>query len=132
MMRFLVDTVVWLWSVARVERLNQAARDVLTDPQHELYFSAASVWEIAIKAGIGKLQLPEPPRLLIPRETARQGLRPLPVSHLHALAVYDLPPHHGDPFDRLLIAQARSEGLTLITADRDLKQYPVELLWAGR
>ena len=131
-MRFLVDTVVWLWSVGEVGRLNEAAREVLTDPQHELYFSAASVWEIAIKASLGRLQLSEPPRVVVPRETARQGLRPLPISYVHALAVFDLPLHHGDPFDRLLVAQARSEGLTLITADRDLKQYPVELFWAGR
>jgi PIN domain nuclease of toxin-antitoxin system len=131
-MRFLVDTMVWLWSVGEVGRLNQATRELLTDPRHELYFSAASVWEIAIKASLGRLQLPGPPRLVIPRETARQGLRPLPINYVHAFAVYDLPLHHGDPFDRMLVAQARSEGLTLITADRALKQYPVELFWAGR
>jgi PIN domain nuclease of toxin-antitoxin system len=131
-MRFLLDTSTWLWSVGNVQRLNQDARAVLTNPQHEIYFSAASAWEIAIKASIGKLQLPEPPRILVPRETARQGLRPLPVSYLHALAVSELPLYHGDPFDRLLVAQALSEGLTLITADRDLKRYSVALLWAGR
>lgn len=131
-MRFLLDTMVWLWSVGEVARLNKEARDVLTAPQHELYLSSASVWEIAIKVSIGRLQLPEPLRLLVPRETERQGLRPLQISYSHAVAVCDLPLHHGDPFDRLLVAQARSEGLTLITADRDLKQYPVELLWAGR
>ncbi len=131
-MRFLLDTSTWLWSVGKVERLNQASRDVLRAPQHELYFSAVSVWEIAIKSSLGKLQLPEPPRIVIPRETTRQGLRSLPVTNLHALAVYDLPLHHGDPFDRLLIAQALSEGLTLITADRDMKRYSVEILWAGR
>jgi len=131
-MRFLADTGIWLWSVGQVERLNQAARDVLTSPRHEIYFSAASVWEIAIKISIGKLQFPEPPHTLIPRETARLGLRALPVNQIHALAVSDLRAHHGDPFDRLLVAQARTEGLTLITADREIKQYPVEILWAGR
>ena len=70
--------------------------------------------------------------MMVLRETARQGLRPLPVSYLHALAVYELPLHHGDPFDRLLVAQAISEGLTLITAERDIKRYSVGLLWAGR
>jgi PIN domain nuclease of toxin-antitoxin system len=131
-MRFLLDTGVWLWSIGRVERLNPAAREVLADPQHELHFSAASAWEIAIKAAIGKLQFPESPRTLVPRETARLGLRPLPVNQVHALATYDLPLHHGDPFDRLLVAQARAEGLTLITADRHMRKYPVEILWAGR
>lgn len=131
-MRFLLDTVVWLWSIGEVARLNGAAREVLVEPEHELYLSAASVWEIAIKTSIGKMQLPESPRQVVPRETERQGLRPLPVSHSHALAVCDLPLHHADPFDRLLVAQARYEGLTLITADLQMKLYPVEILWAGR
>src|SRR5260221_10461726 len=111
-MKYLLDTAVWLWSVGQVKRLNAAALEVLSDPQHELYFSAASAWEIAIKAGLGKVQLPEPPGTLVPRETARLGLRPLAVSYLHALAVYDLPVGRRDPFDRLLVAQARMEGLT--------------------
>lgn len=131
-MRFLLDTGVWLWSVGRVEQINQAAREVLSDPQQELLFSAASAWEIAIKAAIGKLQFPESPRTLVPRETARLGLRPLPVNHVHALATYDLLLHHGDPFDRLLVAQAVTEGLTLVTADREMQKYPVQILWAGR
>jgi len=70
--------------------------------------------------------------VLIPRETARQGLRPIPVNYSHALAVCELPLLHGDPFDRMLVAQARSEDLTLITADREIKRYPVEIFWAGR
>ncbi|MFZ0477919.1 MAG: type II toxin-antitoxin system VapC family toxin [Terriglobales bacterium] len=131
-MKFLLDTMVWLWSVGEVGRLNQSARELLADPEQELYFSAASVWEIAIKAGLGRLELREPPRLLVPRETARQRLRPLPVTYSHALGVYDLPLLHGDPFDRMLVAQARSEELTLMTADRELRKYPVELFWAGR
>lgn len=131
-MRYLIDTVVWLWSVGEVGRLNQAARNVLASPEHDLYFSAASVWEIAIKTSIGRMDLKGPPRVVIPRETDRQGLRPLPVTYAHALAVHDLPLHHGDPFDRLLVAQARCEGLALITADRELRKYSVEILWAGR
>jgi len=131
-MRYLLDTSVWLWSVAEVGRLNQAAREVLSAPEHELYFSAASVWEIAIKVSIGRMRLPDPPRLLVPRETARQGLRPIQVSYSHALAVCELPLLHGDPFDRMLVAQARTEGLALITADREIRRYPVEIFWAGR
>lgn len=131
-MKFLLDTGVWLWSIGEVARLNQSARETLADPQHDLYFSAASVWEIAIKVSIGRLELPESPHVLIPRETARLGLRPLPVNYHHALAVYDLPLHHGDPFDRVLVAQAQAEGLTLITADRDIRKYPIQIFWAGR
>jgi PIN domain nuclease of toxin-antitoxin system len=131
-MRFLLDTSIWLWSVGKTDRLSQAARDVLTATEHDLYFSAASIWEIAIKASLGRLELSEPPDVVIPRETMRLGLKPLPITYLHALAVYDLPLHRGDPFDRLLAAQAHSEGLTLITSDRELRRYPVEILWAGR
>jgi PIN domain nuclease of toxin-antitoxin system len=76
--------------------------------------------------------VPASPRLTSPGRLADQGLRPLPVSHAHALAVYDLPLHHRDPFDRLLIAQANLEGMTLITANRVLAKYPTTLLWAGR
>jgi len=131
-MRYLLDTAIWVWSVGQVKRLNPAAREVLADPRHELYLSAASVWEIAIKAAIGKLRFPESPKILVPRETARLGLRPLPVNSLHALAVCDLPVGGGDPFDRLLVAQARIEGLTLITADREIRNYSSAVLWAGR
>jgi PIN domain nuclease of toxin-antitoxin system len=131
-MRYLLDSMIWLWSIGDVARLNKEARDVLTAPQNELYLSSASIWEIAIKVSIGRLQVPEPLRLLVPREIQRQGLKPLQVSYSHALGVSDLPLHHGDPFDRLLVAQARSEGLVLITSDRDIKRYPVQILWAGR
>ena len=131
-MRFLLDTVAWLWSVGQVERLNQATRETLTNPQNELYFSTACVWEIAIKAASGKLQLPESPRTMVPRESARQGLRSLPVSQLHALATYDLPNHHRDPFDRLLIAQALIESMVILTADRAFEKYPVEVIWCGK
>jgi PIN domain nuclease of toxin-antitoxin system len=131
-MRYLLDTGIWLWSIGQVSRLNQKVRSTLIDPQHDLYFSAASVWEIAIKASIGRLQLPEPPQILIPRETARLGLRPLPVTQHHALSVYHLPTHQGDPFDRMLVGQALTEGLTLITADQGVRKYQVPLLWAGR
>ena len=131
-MRFLLDTSVWLWSVGKVDRLNREAQSVLISPENDLYFSAASVWEIAIKVSIGRLQLLESIHTLIPRETARLNLRPLAVSYIHAMAVYDLPIHHGDPFDRLLVAQARTEGLTIITSDREIQSYSVPFLWAGQ
>jgi PIN domain nuclease of toxin-antitoxin system len=131
-LKFLIDTNVWLWSVGEVSRLNLSARETLSDPQHDLYFSAASVWEIAIKYSLGRLQIPESPNTLIPRETTRLGLRALPINYHHVLAVQGLPLHHGDPFDRVLVAQAQTEGLTLITGDREIRKYPVQILWAGR
>jgi PIN domain nuclease of toxin-antitoxin system len=104
----------------------------MADVSHDVFLSAVTSWEVAIKAATGKLHLPEPPDLYVPRRMASQRLRPLAVSHQHALAVFALPAHHRDPFDRLLIAQARTEDMTLITADRMFKRYPVELLWAGQ
>jgi len=130
--RYLLDTGIWLWSVLEMERISEKARSVFADLGNDIFLSAASSLEIAIKSAAGKLQLPEPPGSYVPRRMADQGLRPLPVSHQHALAVFALPPHHRDPFDRLLIAQANLEDMILITADRMVQRYPVQILWAGR
>ena len=86
-----------------------------------------TAWEISIKAGLGKLHLPGPPAQVIPAFMAKQGLRPLPVTHLHAVKVYDLL-HHNDPFDRLIIAQAISEEMAVLSADIDFRKYPVKAL----
>jgi PIN domain nuclease of toxin-antitoxin system len=104
----------------------------MADVSDDVFLSAVTSWEVAIKAASGKLRLPEPPDLYVPRRMASQGLRPLAVSHQHALAVCALPAHHRDPFDRLLIAQAKVEEMTLISADRMFDRYPVQLLWAGK
>jgi PIN domain nuclease of toxin-antitoxin system len=130
--KYLLDTGVWLWSVLEVERMSERARRAFADLGNDIFLSAASSLEIAVKSAAGKLRLPEPPTSYVPRRMADQGLRPLPVSHQHALAVFALPPHHRDPFDRLLIAQANLEDIVLITADRMFQRYPVQLLWAGR
>ena len=131
-MTYLLDTGVWLWSVGEPSRISHKAREVMADVSHDVFLSAVTSWEVAIKAASGKLSLPEPPDLFVPRRMASQGLRPLLVSHEHALAVFTLPAHHRDPFDRLLIAQAKVEGMTLISADRIFERYPVQLLWAGQ
>jgi len=129
---YLLDTGVWLWSVGEPSRISRKAREVMAEVSHEVFLSAVTSWEVAIKAASGKLQLPEPPDLYVPRRMAAQGLRPLALSHEHALAAFALPAHHRDPFDRLLIAQAKVEEMTLISADRMFDRYPVQLLWAGR
>jgi PIN domain nuclease of toxin-antitoxin system len=129
---YLLDTGVWLWSVGEPTRMSSRAHDVIVDLKQDVFLSAVTSWEVAIKAASGKLHLPEPPDLYVPRRTASQGLRPLAVSHQHALTVFALPVHHRDPFDRLLIAQAQVEEMTLITADRMFGRYSVQLLWAGR
>ena len=131
-MNYLLDTNVWLWSLWEPDRIAPTARQEIADLSNTVFLSAVTSWEVSIKAAAGKLKLPEAPTSYVPQRMAQQGLRPLPVSHPHALAVFALPLHHRDPFDRMLVAQAISEGLTLITSDRELKRYPVEILWAGR
>jgi PIN domain nuclease of toxin-antitoxin system len=129
--RILVDTHVWLWMLTAPERLGDA-RSLAADADTELYLSAASSWEITIKYRLGRLPLPEPPAIYVPSRMHSTRVRGLPVEHRHALAVADLPPHHRDPFDRLLITQAVLEQLTLLTADPTLRHYDADVLLLER
>jgi PIN domain nuclease of toxin-antitoxin system len=129
--RLLLDTQCWLWMQASPEKLTDEARELLVDPANILLLSAASSWEIAIKYALGKLPLPAPPASYVPDRLRRSGVTPLGVSHVHALAVAELPVHHRDPFDRLLVAQACLDDLTLLTADRTLGAYDVQIMWAS-
>jgi len=130
--KYLLDTSVFLWSAGAPERLNHRATALLSSGTSELYLSAASVWEIAIKFALGSLSLPEPPRQFIPLAIRVLTLRSLDIVYQHSLAAGELPQHHRDPFDRMLIAQARSESMVLLTADRLFKSYDVELIFCGR
>jgi PIN domain nuclease of toxin-antitoxin system len=130
-MKYLLDTSIWLWSLALPEKINSRGRRLLTSGRDELYLSAASSWEISIKFALGTLRLPEPPAQYVPKRMADMGMRPLPITHTHALAVSDLPMHHSDPFDRLLIAQAKEEGMVILTADKALEPYDAEIVWCG-
>lgn len=117
--------------VAEPERLSAESGILLQDGSNELLLSAASSFEIAIKYTLGKLPLPAPPRNYVPDQIAKTGVATLPIEHGHALAVAELPLHHRDPFDRLLIAQARLEGLTIVTVDRRMAAYDVPVRWAA-
>jgi PIN domain nuclease of toxin-antitoxin system len=130
--KYLVDTGVWLWSVGPTEKINRAGLDVLADGEAEIYLSAASAWEVAIKTQLGKFTLTEPPISYVPKRLAAQGIHSLSITQSHTLKVYDLPPYHRDPFDRLLIAQAMLERMTILTADRAFTKYHVEVLWCGK
>jgi PIN domain nuclease of toxin-antitoxin system len=130
-MKLLVDTQSWLWMQAQPERLNKRALTLVTDPTTELLLSAASSWEIAIKYGLGKVPLPTAPAEYVPDRMRSSAMSALPVTHSHALQVALLPPHHRDPFDRLLIAQAQLDNLTILTADRVFEQYDVKVCWSG-
>ena len=132
MRAYLLDTAIFLWSLGPAEKLNSQARALLEDRSTELFLSAASSWEISIKVALGKLRLPESASTYLPKRLTSQGIRSLPISHLHALTAGELPRHHRDPFDRMLVAQARSEDLVLMTADSSFKKYSVEILWCAR
>jgi PIN domain nuclease of toxin-antitoxin system len=129
--KILLDTHVWLWGQLSPERLSAHAADAMEDPENTLLFSAASSWEIAIKYALKKLELPDEPARYVPSALRRGGVTPLPVEHAHALRVSQLPHHHRDPFDRLLVAQAQLEGATLVTADPRFLLYDVDALWAA-
>jgi len=130
--KYLLDTSVLIHSQISQPKLNRRALDLLADNSSELYFSAVSSWEITIKVGAGKLFLPERPAEFVTSAMRFMSLRSLDITHLHALAVDGLPNHHRDPFDRLLIAQALSEQMTLLTADRVFQKYKVELIFCGK
>jgi len=127
----LLDTHAWLWWQSEPHRLSEGCRSLFADTDQTLLFSAASSWEIAIKFALKKLTLPEPPVQFVPKRLAQAGISPLPIQHAHALRVSELPHHHGDPFDRLLIAQAQLEGATLATGDPQFLLYDVDVLWAA-
>ncbi len=122
-MKFLIDTHLLIWAANEPEKLSGKAVSLMTNPEHELLFSAASIWEIAIKNGLGRDDFKVDARLL------RRGLldndyTELPITSAHAVFVESLPLIHKDPFDRILVAQATAEGITLLTADSTVARYP--------
>lgn len=122
-MKVLLDTHMLIWAAGFPDRLSAEARTILNDPAHELLFSAASLWEVAIKAALGRKDFELDPRLLR-RELLDNGYGELPVTSEHAVTVGSLPAIHKDLFDRLLVAQATVEGVTLLTGDEIVARYP--------
>jgi PIN domain nuclease of toxin-antitoxin system len=130
-MPYLLDTSVFLSAVIAPEHLGRRARQLLSEQSEVFFLSAASSWEISIKYSLGKLHLPELPARWVPAAMRRLGVRPLDIVHRHALSVGDLPAHHQDPFDRVLIAQAKAEELVVLTTDRVFQKYGVRVLHCG-
>ena len=122
-MKLLLDTHLLLWVASQPERLSQAARDFIEDKENELIFSTASLWEVVIKLGLGRDDFKVDPRLLR-RGLLDNGYSELPIRSEHVVAIDTLPPIHKDPFDRVLIAQALVEGITLLTTDAVVASYP--------
>jgi PIN domain nuclease of toxin-antitoxin system len=125
----LLDTHVFLWWINDDPRLSGRAREVISDGGNDLLFSAASGWEIAIKAGFGKLKVSGDLGAYLTGQLSENSVQVLPVYLSHTLRVADLPHHHRDPFDRLLVAQALVEKLPLMSADPEISRYPVETVW---
>jgi PIN domain nuclease of toxin-antitoxin system len=122
-MKLLLDTHLLLWAAAQPNRLSAAALSLINNPANELFFSAASIWEVAIKRGLGRSDFQADPRLLR-RGLLDNGYSELPIVSDHVVAIDSLPLIHKDPFDRLLVAQANVEGISLLTADSVVAQYP--------
>lgn len=129
-MKILLDTHAWLWMIAAPHRLSAAARERLVSGTTVLYLSAASSWEMSIKQALGRLDLGGDPEHVIPEMMLRSDVVALDITHQHTLRAGALPPHHRDPFDRLLIAQAQLEGLTVLTRNPIFEEYGVQVLAA--
>jgi PIN domain nuclease of toxin-antitoxin system len=127
-MRLLVDTHIFLWAYSEPEKLTEDAQRLLGNPSIEKLFSAASAWEIGIKWAKGGLYLSEPPVTLIPNKVGEAGLIPFPITLEDALIASELPQYHGDPFDRMLVAQAQRSGARILTNDKTLAKYDVDLI----
>lgn len=127
-MRLLLDTHVLLWYITADPKLPAAFRAAIQDPANEVYLSVASVWEVVIKYGLGKLPLAGPPADYLPQQRDAHGIASLPVDEGAMPHLARLPPLHRDPFDRLLVAQALQHGLTVATVDPDVAAYPIPLL----
>ncbi|HGY08464.1 MAG TPA: type II toxin-antitoxin system VapC family toxin [Oceanithermus profundus] len=129
MSRLLLDTHAFLWWISDDPRLSPAAREAIADGASEVFLSAVSVWEMVIKMGLGRLELPEDLESFLARQLQVNGFRPLAMTLPHALAVRHLPDVHKDPFDRLLVAQAQHEELVLVSGDAAVRRYPVSVIW---
>ncbi len=128
-MKYLLDTHVLIWWITSDARLSTAAKDLIRSHRNNIFWSVASSWEISIKYALGKLEFDEPPETLIPAQLEINHIQILPILNAHAFLAGQLPVHHKDPFDRMLVAQARIESLGIISNDSKLGLYDVDIYW---
>jgi len=128
-MRAILDTHTFLWWNTDDPQLSEVARRFISDGENELFLSAASTWEIAIKCARGRLLLPENPGEYVANRMTFYRIQPLPIQISHTLRIFDLPDIHQDPFDRLLIAQSQLENIPILTADKTISRYDVSIIW---
>lgn len=128
-MKILLDTCTFLWITTGSPQLSSTARRLFEDPNNEVYLSAISAWEMAIKSSLGKLLLPEPAARFVPSRRTAHHIDALPLDEESALQLERLPRLHGDPFDRMLICQSIVHGMAILTPDALVRQYPARVLW---
>lgn len=128
-MRLLLDTATFLWVINDAPELSAQARELFVDAGNEVYLSSVSAWEIALKYGLGRLPLPEPPDRFIPAQRKQHGIDPLQLEEESAVHLMRLPLLHKDPFDRMLVCQAIVHNLVILTPDDLVTQYPVRTIW---
>lgn len=128
-MKFLLDTHAFLWWVIDDIQLSEHAKEIIGNSDNQIFLSAASGWEIAIKSRIGRLKLPRPIGGFIIEQMSENAIDNLSITMSHALQVSELPDHHRDPFDRLLISQAQIENMPILSVDPLIKKYDVEVIW---
>ena len=128
-MILLLDTHTMLWMLYEPNKLSPTVRALIADPANNLLVSICSLWELTIKIGIGKMEIPHSDVTALLQNLENFGVGLLPVIPTHLLALQQLPRHHRDPFDRILIAQAKAESIPLVTKDEDIQRYDLELIW---
>ena len=128
-MQYLLDTHVLLWWITADKRLSTKAKELIKSHRNTIYWSVASSWEVSIKYALGKLSFDEPPEDLLPSELNKNHIETLPILNEHAFLAGQLPIHHKDPFDRMLVAQARIEALAVISNDSKFQLYDVDVFW---
>ena len=128
-MKLLLDTCTFLWIIGGSAKLSQTALELFEDPGNEVYLSVASSWEMAVKSALGKLRLPAPAWRFIPTQRIAHGIESLTIDEESALQLERLPPLHNDPFDRMMVCQSIVHGLTILTPDEFISQYPVRVAW---
>ena len=128
-MKAILDTHVFLWWIKDYPELSDKARDIIGTGENEIFISVASGWEIAIKAGLGRLSFPDEPERFLLEQLVKNSFQVLPIYWSHAMQVSRLPQHHRDPFDRMLVAQAQAEQMPIISADPLIRAYDVQVLY---
>ncbi len=129
MQKFLLDTCTFLWIILDAPELSKRAKGLFEDPAHQVFLSAVSNWEISLKYKLGRLPLPESPDRFIPTTREKYGIDFLPLDEASSLSIHRLPDFHNDPFDRMLISQCITHGLTLLTPDPQIHRYPLLVAW---